>query len=326
MPIPIPETDYPELIDIIDETYTDGLDRILVAEIADDDSIVCVGQDGDKKLAIQITDSDIKIKLFNSNPTAQLSAVSAQFAAIPKKKNCKTGISCGASCISATKVCRSQLSESQKKQKPPIVASAGDKPKVEKKPKVTKSKTESKLPTASSPANVDAAKTKQDPFNLDAAIKAIEDSNARKMDKSSMISSLKKLDLSKESHVAYAKASIETAGFYQKKADGTIVDIDAGGTTSSFDRSSELMRISNRKEISDDEARDAGDSLRQGLRGHQGSEVNKASALLGRDIFNRLTESQKKIFAAEMQNHLSFLNKAIDSNDPFVKELNKNRN
>jgi hypothetical protein len=69
MPILIPQADYPELIDIINETYTDGLDRILAAEIDDRDNIICLAQDGDKQLAIEITDSDIKIKLYN--PTAK---------------------------------------------------------------------------------------------------------------------------------------------------------------------------------------------------------------------------------------------------------------
>jgi hypothetical protein len=81
MPILIPQTDYPELIDIINETYTDGLDRILAAEVADDDSIVCVGQDGVKQIAVKITDTDIQIRLIDPN---QIEGGTARFTA-PKQ-------------------------------------------------------------------------------------------------------------------------------------------------------------------------------------------------------------------------------------------------
>jgi hypothetical protein len=64
-------------------------------------------------------------ELLNVRKAIDPNAVSAQFATVPKKKTCKTGISCGGTCISANKVCRSALSEGQKQQKPPIVASAG---------------------------------------------------------------------------------------------------------------------------------------------------------------------------------------------------------
>jgi phage gp29-like protein len=67
MPILIPQADYPELIDIINETYTDELDRILSAQIADDDSIVCTGQDGTKRIAVKITDTKIQFRLINDN-------------------------------------------------------------------------------------------------------------------------------------------------------------------------------------------------------------------------------------------------------------------
>ncbi len=70
----IPENVYPDLIALINETYTDEVDRILSAGVDDRGNILCAAQDGDKKLAIEITDSDIKIKLFNSNPTAQFSS------------------------------------------------------------------------------------------------------------------------------------------------------------------------------------------------------------------------------------------------------------
>jgi phage gp29-like protein len=163
-------------------------------------------------------------------------------------------------------------------------------------------------------------------FDIEAVIKAVGDSDMRKMDKGSAISTLEKLDLSKESHVAYAKASAEAAGFYKKQEDGTIIDTDIGGTTSSFDRSSELLRISRRKEVSDDDARDAGGFLRQGLRGRAGSEVNKANVLLSQDIWSRLSDFQKDAFAKELPE--SYVETSFDkhlSDNPFIKELNKRR-
>ena len=61
----IPVNQYPEWIDIIEDTYTDGIDRILSAEIRDDDSISIIALDGVKKLAIEINDTTIQIKLLN---------------------------------------------------------------------------------------------------------------------------------------------------------------------------------------------------------------------------------------------------------------------
>jgi phage gp29-like protein len=71
---PIPETSYPALIDLINETYTDRVEQILGAGVDDNGNIFCAAQDGDKKLAIEITDTGIQIKLFNPNPTAQFTA------------------------------------------------------------------------------------------------------------------------------------------------------------------------------------------------------------------------------------------------------------
>jgi phage gp29-like protein len=68
---PIPETSYPNLIQLINQTYTDEVEQILSAGVDDNENIICLAQDGGKQLAIQITDTDIKIKLFN--PTAQFS-------------------------------------------------------------------------------------------------------------------------------------------------------------------------------------------------------------------------------------------------------------
>ena len=62
---------YPDLISLINETYTDRVEQILNAGVDDNENIVCLAQDGNKQLAIEITDNDIKIKLFK--PTTQFS-------------------------------------------------------------------------------------------------------------------------------------------------------------------------------------------------------------------------------------------------------------
>jgi phage gp29-like protein len=66
-----------------------------------------------------------------------LNAISTQFAA-PKQKKCVKGISCGNSCISATKTCRKPLTEEQKKAKDAIIATAATKVKPVPEAKIPK--------------------------------------------------------------------------------------------------------------------------------------------------------------------------------------------
>ena len=66
---PINQAKYPKLISLINQTYLDGVEQILSAGIDENENIICLAQDGLKQLAIEITDTDIKIKLFN--PTSQ---------------------------------------------------------------------------------------------------------------------------------------------------------------------------------------------------------------------------------------------------------------
>jgi phage gp29-like protein len=77
---PIPETSYPDLISLINQTYTDRVEQILSAGVDEAGNIICLAQDGSKQLAIEITDTDIKIKLFS--PTEQPTP-STTFAATP---------------------------------------------------------------------------------------------------------------------------------------------------------------------------------------------------------------------------------------------------
>jgi phage gp29-like protein len=75
----IPQSEYPALISIFNESYTDGLDRILSAQINDDESIVCVGQDGIKQVACKITDTNTSIRLLNPDQIKGDSPTTAKF-------------------------------------------------------------------------------------------------------------------------------------------------------------------------------------------------------------------------------------------------------
>jgi phage gp29-like protein len=68
----VPVETFPQLIALINETYTDEIDRLVDASVDDRDNIFCVAIDGTKRLAIKIDDSDIQIKLISS--TAEFAA------------------------------------------------------------------------------------------------------------------------------------------------------------------------------------------------------------------------------------------------------------
>jgi len=71
MVITIPQTEYRNLIKIIDREYTDRLDRILSAQIDDDGRIIAYAQDGNKRLIVEISDTQIRFKLLGVGDTAQ---------------------------------------------------------------------------------------------------------------------------------------------------------------------------------------------------------------------------------------------------------------
>jgi hypothetical protein len=62
----IPTTDYPALIEIINQTYTSGLDAILAAKMVGKNKMLVLGQDGSKQLAVELTPKNIAIKWINS--------------------------------------------------------------------------------------------------------------------------------------------------------------------------------------------------------------------------------------------------------------------
>jgi hypothetical protein len=67
----IPQTEYPNLIQIINREYTDGLDRILSAQIDNEDRIIAYAQDGSKRLRVEISDTQIRLRLLKTGETTQ---------------------------------------------------------------------------------------------------------------------------------------------------------------------------------------------------------------------------------------------------------------
>jgi hypothetical protein len=118
MPTPIPASSYPLLMDLINQTYLDRVERIDGAQVDDNDNIIAAAVDGRKLLAVRVSDDGIDVKL------RQAKASATQFAAPKGQKSCKTGISCGATCISASKTCSKKTTPKQKAQKQKIVADA----------------------------------------------------------------------------------------------------------------------------------------------------------------------------------------------------------
>lgn len=116
----IDSDDYSDLMDFINQHYTDGLDSILEARVNDDGTTLCVGLDGTKKVAVKITGNHIEIRLL-SDDTASMSEAEFRTTSATqlvigakKKKQCKNGLSCGGSCISRTKTCFIALSASDR--------------------------------------------------------------------------------------------------------------------------------------------------------------------------------------------------------------------
>jgi hypothetical protein len=108
----IPSSEYPAILLIVNSHYTDGIDRLDNARLNDDGSLICVGIDGNKQVAAKITDTKISIRLLNTDAEFATPKSNGSL----KKKACKTGLSCGGTCISKSKVCARALSIEQQKQ------------------------------------------------------------------------------------------------------------------------------------------------------------------------------------------------------------------
>jgi hypothetical protein len=67
----IPPVQYPDLIKIINREYTDGLDRILSAQIDEEDRIVAYAQDGFKRIRCEISDTQIRFRLLGAGESVE---------------------------------------------------------------------------------------------------------------------------------------------------------------------------------------------------------------------------------------------------------------
>jgi hypothetical protein len=135
----IPEADYPELVKIINGTYSDGIDKILAAKVTKGGEILVVAQDGLKQLAIQIKGDEIAIKSLSQKAPKGVKPESFEEAldafdwsetpAVAEEDDseeeykegtafkCKPeNISCKGRCISGWKVCRDGMDQGQIKQ------------------------------------------------------------------------------------------------------------------------------------------------------------------------------------------------------------------
>jgi hypothetical protein len=66
MPTPIPQTEYPTYIQLVNITYQDRIEQLLSAQLQDDgDTVIALGQDGIKRIAFKITSETIEFKLLN---------------------------------------------------------------------------------------------------------------------------------------------------------------------------------------------------------------------------------------------------------------------
>jgi phage gp29-like protein len=111
-----------------------------------------------------------------STPDPDLEQVASMFAAAPKKKNCKKGVSCGNTCISPEKTCKKPMSDGQKAKKQPIVAAAkankpNPAPEAAKEPEAVEDPVD---PVKTNQANLDAARAAILKQSNEDAVKAAE--------------------------------------------------------------------------------------------------------------------------------------------------------
>lgn len=113
----IPSSLYPKLLDLINETYSDGMDSIESAQVDEDGTIEAIAIDEGTKYACRYQDGAIEIKHLSDGASSKTGSF-----ATGKARNCKAGISCGNSCISKTKTCRKKGTSGQAEKAKEITA------------------------------------------------------------------------------------------------------------------------------------------------------------------------------------------------------------
>lgn len=99
--------DYPDLLELIDETYTDGMDEILEAWVVGNE-LEIVARDENKQFLVLINGQTVELVQTDEELTSSV----ANFAS-PKKRNCSVGWTCGGTCITKAKKCRKNATEAQ---------------------------------------------------------------------------------------------------------------------------------------------------------------------------------------------------------------------
>jgi hypothetical protein len=108
------------LKELIDETYTDKIDRIDEAWAYPDGSIQAFVTDEGRQLAVEIGE------VVNIFQTGEDASFQASFAG-GKPRNCQKGIACGGTCIAKGKTCSKKASAGQKEKAKEVVKSAKSK-------------------------------------------------------------------------------------------------------------------------------------------------------------------------------------------------------
>ncbi len=68
----LPTNSYPALIELVNETYAEQIEEIIEAGVNASGNIICVAQDGERQISIEIADGGIKVELYD--PSAKFSA------------------------------------------------------------------------------------------------------------------------------------------------------------------------------------------------------------------------------------------------------------
>jgi hypothetical protein len=68
----LPTDSYPALIELVNETYAEQIEEIIEAGVDASGNIICVAQDGERQISIEIADGGIKTELYD--PSAKFSA------------------------------------------------------------------------------------------------------------------------------------------------------------------------------------------------------------------------------------------------------------
>lgn len=114
---------------ILSKYYTDGIDAIPLAYVDENDDIQGIFLDYinarlTKRLTFTISDNNISFKLINPEAVEQADFSEVDIIDFASPNNCKKGVACGDSCISASKTCRKQATPATTQVKQAVVAKA----------------------------------------------------------------------------------------------------------------------------------------------------------------------------------------------------------